>query len=100
MTKPTLPTQRIVIGLATSCAMARLDQIMKTLGSTTILATMLMASCVDTPEDTSTTGDDDSADTGDEAFSEDVAELSTPVYPTAHPRVYLGKNATRLKAAL
>ncbi|HEU0033422.1 MAG TPA: hypothetical protein VFQ53_22475 [Kofleriaceae bacterium] len=36
----------------------------------------------------------------DDSLGEDTSALTSPVYPTAHPRIYLTPNRTRLKTAL
>ena len=52
-----------------------------------------LASCVDDP---SMGG----AESPEEEYSYTEEELSAPTYPTAHPRIYLGKHKARLQTAL
>ncbi len=63
---------------------------MKNFTSTVLLGALAMTACAV----------DDEAAT-EELTEEGVSPLTTtPVYPTAHPRIYLGPNRTRLAAAL
>jgi len=45
-------------------------------------------------------GGDTAGDTGDTASEAAAVTTTAPVYPTAHPRIYLTPNRARLKAAL
>jgi len=40
---------------------------------------------------------DTSSTDGSDAESVDTADITTPVYPTSHPRIYLGPNKARLQ---
>ena len=57
-----------------------------------IALALSLASCVDDP----TLG----AEAPEDEYAYEESELSAPVFPTAHPRIYLPKHKARLQAAL
>src|SRR5687767_299951 len=75
--------------------MARINTI-----TTITVVAALMSCAVDGTEDTEGVDGDETGE--DEGLEEgvDESELTTPVYPSAHPRIYVGKHKTRLASAL